>query len=196
MRLAPDRHYSQPYRHTVSALQQLGHLATQVPGRVDYDAPDGSINSSSRAATPGTDGIIHTGIGPFDMTGVNLSYGTVRYSRGAFKANFFTNILDGDANALLALGVDGQPIPFQFDTQTYDFEPARDADRHATGAHLRGTCGATTSTCRSPLGNSRTEVGGYIQDEIFLNDKFRFNVGARVDKFANLDDAVFSPGWR
>ena len=45
----------------------------------------------------------------------------------------------------------------------------------------------------APLGNSRTEVGGYIQDEIFLNNMFRFNVGARVDKFANLDDAVFSP---
>jgi hypothetical protein len=29
------------------------------------------------------------------MTGVNLSYGTVRYSRGAFKANFFTNIMSG-----------------------------------------------------------------------------------------------------
>jgi outer membrane receptor protein involved in Fe transport len=45
----------------------------------------------------------------------------------------------------------------------------------------------------APLGNSRTEVGGYIQDEIFLTSQFRFNVGVRVDKFANLDDAVASP---
>ena len=41
----------------------------------------------------------------------------------------------------------------------------------------------------APLGNSRTEVGGYVQDEIFLNDQFRLNLGARVDKFANIDDA-------
>jgi outer membrane receptor protein involved in Fe transport len=36
-------------------------------------------------------------------------------------------------------------------------------------------------------------VGGYVQDEIFINDQFRWNIGARVDKFANIDDAVFSP---
>ena len=147
------------------------------------------------AGYSGTDGIIHTGIGPFDMTGVNLSYGTVRYSRGAFKANFFTNILDGDANALLAVGPDGQPIPFQFDTQTYDFELGH-AKTLGTrqvltyGGNLRRN---NFDLSIAPLGNSRTEVGGYIQDEIFLTNQFRFNVGARVDKFANLDDAVFSP---
>jgi outer membrane receptor protein involved in Fe transport len=164
-------------------------------GRADYDAPDGRYRLVFEGGYSGTDGIIHTGIGPFDMTDVKLSYGTVRYSRGAFKANFFTNILDGDANALLAVGIDGLPIPFQFDTQTYDFELG-----HATpigtrqvltyGGNLRRN---NFDLSIAPLGNSRTEVGGYIQDEIFLNEMFRINVGARVDKFANLDDAVFSP---
>ena len=56
----------------------------------------------------GTDGILHSGIGPFDIDpGTVLSYGKVNYSKGAMKANFFTNILDGSATNLLALGRTG-----------------------------------------------------------------------------------------
>jgi iron complex outermembrane receptor protein len=176
----------------------FNNSGTQQPkfvGRADYDAPEGRYKLVFEGGYSGTDGIIHTGIGPFDMTGVNLSYGTVRYSRGAFKANFFTNILDGDANALLAVGPDGQPIPFLFKTQTYDVElgharPIGTRQVLTYGGNLRRN---NFDLSIAPLGNSRTEVGGYIQDEIFLNEMFRFNVGARVDKFANLDDAVFSP---
>ena len=176
-------------------FDNVGTAQPKFTGRADYDAPEGKYRLVFEGGYSGTDGIIHTGIGPFDMTGVNLSYGTVRYSRGAFKANFFTNILDGDANALLAVGPDGQPIPFQFDTQTYDFELGH---AKAIGTRQVLTYGGNLrrnnfNLSIAPLGNSRTEVGGYIQDEIFLSNMFRFNVGARVDKFANLDDAVFSP---
>jgi outer membrane receptor protein involved in Fe transport len=164
-------------------------------GRADYDAPDGAYRLVFEGGYSGTDGIIHTGIGPFDMTGVGLGYGTVRYSRGAFKANFFTNILDGDANALLAVGPDGNPIPFKFDTQTYDIElghakPVGTRQVFTYGGNLRRN---NFDLSIAPLGNSRTEVGGYLQDEIFVNAQFRVNLGARVDKFANIDDAVFSP---
>src|SRR5690606_5705696 len=113
----------------------------------------------------------------------------------ALKFNFFTNILDGDANGLLAIGPDGQPIPFSFQTQTYDAEIG-----HMTtigtrqvltyGGNLRRN---NFDLSIAPLGNSRTEVGGYIQDEIFINDSWRWNIGARIDKFANIDDPVFSP---
>ena len=44
----------------------------------------------------------------------------------------------------------------------------------------------------APTGTSRNEIGAYVQDEIFL-DRFRFTVGARVDKFGNIASAVFSP---
>jgi outer membrane receptor protein involved in Fe transport len=164
-------------------------------GRVDYDDPDGNFKLVFEGGYSGTDGIIHTGIGPFDMTGVNLSYGTMRYTRGAFKFNFFTNILDGDANALLAIGADGLPIPFQFDTQTYDFELGH---AKTIGTRQVFTYGGNVryngfDLSIAPRGDSRTEAGGYVQDEIFITDKFRWNIGARVDKFASIDDAVFSP---
>ena len=162
---------------------------------MDYDDPDGKFKVVFEGGYSGTDGIIHTGIGPFDMTGVNLSYGTVRYTRGTFKFNFFTNILDGDANALLAVGADGRPIPFQFDTQTYDFELGH---VKTIGTRQVFTYGGNVryngfDLSIAPLGDTRTEVGGYVQDEIFISDKFRWNIGARVDKFANIDDPMFSP---
>ncbi len=84
--------------------------------------PNGKYKLTFAGGYGGTDGIIQTGIGPFDITGLGLSYGTVRFTKNAFKASFFTNILDGDASALLAVGLNGQPVLFTFKTQTYDFE--------------------------------------------------------------------------
>jgi outer membrane receptor protein involved in Fe transport len=37
------------------------------------------------------------------------------------------------------------------------------------------------------------EAGAYVQDEIFLNDRVRLNLGARIDKFSVIEQAVFSP---
>ncbi|MBA3268882.1 MAG: TonB-dependent receptor plug domain-containing protein, partial [Acidobacteria bacterium] len=91
--------------------------------RVDYDAPEGRYKLVFAGGYAGTDGIIHTGIGPFDMDGgVGLGYATMRYSRKALRLNFFTNQLNGDATALLSFGPNGLPIPFGFNTKTYDFE--------------------------------------------------------------------------
>src|SRR5712692_8140106 len=44
----------------------------------------------------------------------------------------------------------------------------------------------------APAAENRTEAGAYVQDEILL-DKVHFVVGGRVDKFGNINDAVFSP---
>ncbi len=45
----------------------------------------------------------------------------------------------------------------------------------------------------APAADDRQEFGGYAQDEIFLSDRFRWIVGARVDHFDYLNDFVFSP---
>jgi hypothetical protein len=161
--------------------------------RVDYDAEKYKLVVAGGYS--GTEGIFHTGIGPFDSDGVGIGYGTMRYTRGGLKFNFFTNILNGDATGLLAIGTNGQPILFQFDTQTYDFE--------AGNVNLIGTKNVLSyggnvrlnsfDLSIAPRGDHRTEIGGYIQDEIFLHGKVRLNVGARIDKFDNIADPVFSP---
>ncbi|HSP07281.1 MAG TPA: TonB-dependent receptor, partial [Acidobacteriota bacterium] len=143
----------------------------------------------------GSSGIIQTGIGPFDIQkGTDNFYGKVNYSNGNFKLNFFTNIIDGDAINLLTAGADGKPIDFIFKTQTYDVEVGHSVTVHGNntisfGGNFRRN---NFDLSIAPLGDNRNEAGGYVQDEIFT-DKFRFVLGARVDKFSVIDHAVFSP---
>jgi outer membrane receptor protein involved in Fe transport len=163
--------------------------------RVDYDAPEGTYKLAMAGGYSGTDGIIHTGIGPFDMTGVGVAYGTMRYTRNAFKFNFFTNILNGDASGLLAIGLDGNPILFKFNTQTYDLEAGNIntfGTRHVLsyGGNVRFNL---FDLSIAPAGDNRTEVGAYVQDEMFLSNAVRVSLGARFDKFDNIEDPVFSP---
>ena len=105
------------------AFANTGTSQPKFDGRVDYDAPEGAYRLSFAGGFAGTEGIIHTGIGPFDMnSGTVLGYGSARWTKGAQKVSFFTNILNGDANALLSVGLDGQPILFEFNTKTFDIE--------------------------------------------------------------------------
>lgn len=161
--------------------------------RADYDAA--SYKVVFAGGYSGTDGIFHTGLGPLDATSVGVGYGTMRYSRGAFKFNVFTNILNADALGLLAIGANGRPTLFNFDTKTFDVE--------AGNVSLIGTKNVLSyggnvrynkfDMSIAPRGNSRTELGAYVQDEIFLNSKLRLNLGARFDKFDSIEDPVFSP---
>ncbi len=163
--------------------------------RIDYDAPEGKYKLVFAGGYGGTDGIFHTGIGPFDATGVGVGYGTVRYSRNALKVNFFTNILNGDASGLLAIGLNGRPIPFVFNTNSYDFEAG---NINTLGTRNVLSYGGNVRMNQfdlsiAPKGDSRTELGAYVQNETFLNTYVRISLGARIDKFDNIDDPVFSP---
>jgi iron complex outermembrane receptor protein len=164
--------------------------------RVDYDAPDGSYKLTFAGGYAGTEGIIHTGIGPFDMNSpTGLGYGTVRYSRGALRANFFTNILNGNATGLLAVGLDGRPLPFSFDTKTFDWELG---NVNTIGTRQVLSYGGNFRYNQfdlsiAPRGDNRVEGGIYGQDEFFINDYLRLNLGARIDMFDVIDNPVFSP---
>jgi outer membrane receptor for ferrienterochelin and colicin len=161
--------------------------------RVDYDAEKYKLVFAGGYS--GTDGIFHTGIGPFDGNQVGIGYGTMRYTRGALKFNVFTNQLHGDATGLLAIGTDGKPILFKFNTKTYDAEIGNintigTRNVVSYGGNVRYN---TFDLSIAPGGDNRTEIGGYVQDEVFLNNYVRLNLGARIDKFDNIADPVFSP---
>ena len=163
--------------------------------RVDYDPASGG-KFSFAGGVAGTEGVIHSGIGPFDISqGSRLGYFTGRYERGRGRVAFFTNLLNGDAVNLLSRGSNGQFLPLTFDTQTFDVE-ASDAltlaNRHVVsfGGNYRHN---RFDISIAPAGDNRNEGGGYIQDEMFLTDHFRWVVGGRLDKFSSIDNAVFSP---
>ena len=176
-------------------FQNEGTKQPKVDVRLDQDMSNGGRVSYS-AGYAGTTGLIHTGIGPFNIqSGSYLSYGRVGYTKGAFKVAAFLNYLDVKApNLLLTDPATGQPVNLNFKTQTYDFEVGHStivAERHVLsyGGNVRRNKFDITL---APGAVDRNEFGGYLQDEFFV-DKFRFTVGGRVDKFGNIDKAVFSP---
>ena len=59
---------------------------------------------------------------------------------------------------------------------------------------MAATSASTPSICRlRRAATAAQEFGAYVQDEIFLNDYVRLNLGARIDKFGSIEDPVFSP---
>jgi iron complex outermembrane receptor protein len=177
-----------PYTNT-------GTTQPKFDGRVDYDFEDGRTLSFSGGIS-GTEGIMHSGIGPFDInSGSVMSYAKVSFARQGLRAGFFTNILDGDASNLLSRDPQGRPIGFAFNTKTLDFELSNVqsfATRHVVsyGGNLRLN---RFDLSIAPQADDRTEFGIFAQDEIFLSDMFRWVIGGRVDRFDYIDDFVFSP---
>jgi iron complex outermembrane receptor protein len=172
-----------------------GTAQPKFDARVDHDFTGGGSLSFS-GGVAGTEGIIHSGIGPFDIdSDSRMTYFSTRYQNRGRRIAFFTNLLDGTATNLLARGPTGQLLPLLFDTKTFDVEAT---DLRAIGTRHVLTFGAnyrhnTFDISIAPTGDARNEGGGFIQDEIFLTDHFRWVVGGRVDKFSSIDDAVFSP---
>ena len=176
-------------------FQNAGTKQPKVDVRLDQDMSSGGRVSYS-AGYSGTSGLIHTGIGPFNIqSGSYLGYGRIGYTKGAFKVAGFVNHLDVEApNLLLTDPQTLQPVKLNFKTGTYDFEIGHSkivAERHvfSYGGNVRRN---TFDITLAPKAVDRTELGGYLQDEFFVS-KFRFTVGGRVDKFGNIDKAVFSP---
>ena len=172
-----------------------GTAQPKFDARVDY-ALDNSATLVFSGGVAGTEGMIHSGIGPFDVdSGSTLTYFSGRYQKGGRRIGFFTNILNGDATNLLSRDLSGQFLPLVFDTKTFDIE-ASDlrtlGSRHilSYGGNYRHN---SFDISIAPNGDNRNEGGAYAQDEIFLSDRFRWVIGGRVDKFSSIDNAVFSP---
>ena len=182
-------------RASYPPFANAGTAQPKIDGRVDYDEADGGKLSFSGGAS-GTDGIMHTGIGPFDInSGSVMSYAKANYDRKGFHAAFFTNILSGDADNLLTSDTLGHPIAFKFDTRTYDLEASNVqtfAAKHVVsyGGNLRIN---QSELSIAPVADDRQEFGAYAQDEFFLSKLFRLIAGARLDHFDYINDFVVSP---
>jgi len=176
-----------------TAFTNTGTSQPKFDARVDQELADGRV--SYAGGIGGSSGIIHTGIGPFDIQrGSYNGYGRVGYNKGALKLNAFTNFINAEAPNLLLAGPTGVPLQLNFTTQTYDFEAG---DAFPLGRYNVLSVGGNArrnnfNITIDPNAENRTELGAYAQDEVFVN-RFRFTLGGRVDKFGNLSDPVFSP---
>jgi iron complex outermembrane receptor protein len=177
-----------------TAFENAGTNQPKFDARVDQEIADGRITYASGIA--GTSGIIHTGIGPFDIQGGSyMGYAKVNYRKRGLKLNGFTNFTSAEApNLLLVDPTTAKPLQLNFSTQTYDFEIG---DTRQAGPRQILTYGGNVRRNNfditiAPQSENRTELGAYVQDEVFL-DPVRFTLGGRIDKFGNLSDPVFSP---
>ena len=187
-----------PYeRPVIPGVQNFENEGTAQPKgdlRFDWDLADSSVFSAG-AGYAGTDGIIHTGIGPFDIKkGSDLSYGKLDWNKSAFRVGFFANFLEADSSNLVSVGTDGLPLGFKFSTDTYNLDLSNTT---VAGAHNIFTYGANYRDSKfdleiAPEGTEKQEWGVFIQDEILLGDKVRWVIGGRYDDIDPIDP-VFTP---
>jgi iron complex outermembrane receptor protein len=177
-----------------SAYRNQGTSQPKFDARVDQELDGG--RATYAAGVAGTRGTIYTGIGPFDIQpGSYMAYGRMSYTRGRAQFSAFVNHLDADApNLLVPNPLTGRPLQLDFRTQTYDLEGSHGfllGSRQTLiygGNYRRNQFDITLA----PAAEDRNEVGAYIQDDIFY-DRFRLSIGARIDKFGNIEDPSFSP---
>ena len=156
--------------------ENTGTSQPKLDVRVDYDFPDKVNKLVFAGGFAGTEGMIHTGIGPFDIDrGTFLAYGKVNYSHGGTRVNAFVNHLDGDATNRLSRDITGTFIPFSFKNTTFDVEASdirtwRNRHVFSYGGNVRYN---SFDLSLAPLGDSRTEAGVYGQDEWFISEHFR-----------------------
>lgn len=161
--------------------------------RVDYDQNEQTVWSFSGGYS-GTDGVLYSGIGPFDIdSGTSMSFLKADWTRRAMRASFYVNLLDGQAVNLLTRGIDGQPLEFAFDSDTYHLEFGNTSvlgrDRHILtyGASARQN---NFDLSIAPDADDRQEFGVFLQDEILLGERWRWLIGARWDDIDPIGSVV------
>jgi outer membrane receptor protein involved in Fe transport len=178
-----------------TAYVNTGTSQPKFDARFDRDGDNGS-HLTLEGGVAGTAGTIFTGTGPFKIEpGSTFSFGRMRYSRGALSVGAFVNLVNAEAdNQLLTDPLTTLPIQLDFKTQTYDVDAS-----HRTvlgGRHVLSYGGNYRrnifDVSLAPDAKNRNEIGAYLQDESAFGP-VRVSLGARVDKFGNLDRAVFSP---
>lgn len=178
------------------AFENRGTTQPRLDARVDYDLPTKGQKIVLAGGISGTEGIVHTGIGPLDVQrGSTFKYGRFTYTRDRLKLQVFVNALDGESPPLLLRGPAGSPLAFRFENQAYDVEFS---NLNLFGARHLVSYGGNFRHNSFDLsfaghGGNRDEGGAYVQDQIFLSEQFRWIVGARIDHFDVLRKAVFSP---
>jgi len=173
-----------------AAYENTGTEQPKLDLRFDWEPePGGAKRWSFRAGAAGTEGMIHTGIGPFDIeNGTTLGYFETEYHDENLEAKVYWNRLRGDGTNVL------NGLPFSFDTDTYVAEATA---QHQAGKRNKLVFGGDVRLNRfdlslAPRDDSRDEYGVFLEDQITASEHWLVNVGARLDHFDTIG-STFSP---
>ena len=164
--------------------------------RVDWDAPDRSSGVRLSGGYASTQGMLHTGLGPFQVqSGSAMSYGRIQYLRGSMEVGAFVNSTNSEFNTLLVTDPAGNLVDSHLRSNTFDLS-LKDS-RFLGSSHLLSYgAGVRAVTMDFGLASSdagRNEFGAYLSDEIFLTDRLRWIVGARADRISTMSNVQISP---
>ena len=143
-----------------------------------------------------TAGILHSGIGPFDIEdGSSLSYVQAKWQNNAWRIGVTGSFLDGNAVNLLTRRADGVPLSFAFVTDTYDVDVSNTSTvggRHTLtyGANYRSNEFALEI---APGIDTRRQWSLFLQDEMLLGERFRWVIGTRYHEDDALASAASAP---
>jgi len=171
-----------------------GTTQRRVNVRFDWGMEDGYFTLGAGSAA--TDGIIHTGIGPFNINNATeLTYVQADWYKNNAHIGASAQFLDGDATNLLTRSSNGQPLGFKFGNDTFNIDLSNSnqvGDRHfiTYGGNLRMH---DFELDIAPLANDKDEFGIFVQDEILLTEKLRWVLGVRYDDIDPLRDTVLTP---
>ena len=161
-----------PARKDYPGYANQGTTQPKFDARVDYDYADGRSWSFS-GGVAGTDGIMHTGIGPFDINnGSVMGYGKVNLRGRASRAGVLHQHPQRRRRQPAARrDTAGKPDRLRLrdqDVRLRGVERAGFKNKHVVtyGGNLRFN---TFDLSLAPPAENRTEGGGYLQDEIFLS---------------------------
>ena len=180
---------------TYPDYENEGTQQARVNFELDWGTGDDAYVSVA-AGYADTDGILHSGIGPFDIDkGSSLSYVKSDWHSGNWHVGASATMLDGDAVNLLTRGADGAPLPLSFVSDAYTLDASNTSE---LGSRHVLTYGASVRTTKFDLGiapaaGDRDEVGAFLEDEIRLGRSLRWVLGARYDDIDPLEDAVVTP---
>lgn len=183
----------EPYERPPGLLP-FGNVGTEQPKadlRLDWDRDESLFSLSFGVA--GTDGIIHSGLGPFDIdSGSTMSFVKAMWSKRAMSLTGFANILDGEAANLVSVSADLTPLFLGFQSETYNVDFA---DTRVAGSKNIFTYGANARRNNydlsiAPGGDDRDEFGVFVQDEILIGDRVRWLIGVRFDDIDPVGSVV------
>jgi len=172
--------------------ENQGTKQPKVDLRFDYDQSE-TTSWRFGGGWAETDGIMQTGIGPFDIQqGTSMSFVKGDWLHKAMQVTLYANILDGEATNLLTRGVDGQPLGFDFNSDTFNLGFN---DTRVVGTSHILTYGANARRNNfdlsiAPAADSRDEYGVFVQDEILFGQKWSWLIGVRWDNIDPIDDVV------
>ncbi len=162
---------------------------------MDWDAPDSSSALRFSGGYSSHDGALVNEFGPLASDADRRAFGRVDFERGSLTVSASAHTNRVEYRLPCTLGPSLEPLQGRMALDSFELNLSDSrvlGERHLLhyGANARGIA---FDFELAPLGDGRSELGAFLQDEIFLTDRLRWIVGGRADRNSALDGVIFSP---